>query len=151
MCKGQRYWYYGATFEILVSQGSPWKKGLSHAPCPWAILMPESQSWSSSSATQHCSWAILEISGRHLTWDHIQRGNLYSVRKELDKGAFTHRKFLYVVIFTCNNEWPYLREKLLETLESINWTLSLRKAPSSVIHVLTRCSTISSITTSMLL
>lgn len=48
-----------ATLEILVSQGSPWKKGLSQASCNRAILMPLSQSWSPTAAAQHCSWAIL--------------------------------------------------------------------------------------------
>lgn len=52
------------TLEILVSQGSPWKKGLSQAPCPRAILTPLSQSRSSTAAAQHCSWAILQTSGR---------------------------------------------------------------------------------------
>lgn len=59
-CKGHRYWLQeGGTLEILVSQGSPWKKGLSQAPCSRAILMPLSQSWSRAAAAQHCSWAIL--------------------------------------------------------------------------------------------
>lgn len=55
----EKWW---GTLEILVSHDSPWKKGLSQAPCDLPILMPLSQSLSRTNAEQHCSWAILDDS-----------------------------------------------------------------------------------------
>lgn len=47
--------------EVLDSQGSPSKKGLSQAPFIRAILIPLLQRVSPTKAAQHCSWAILQM------------------------------------------------------------------------------------------
>lgn len=47
--------------EVLDSQGSPSKKGLSQAPFIRAISIPLLQRVSPTKAAQHCSWAILQM------------------------------------------------------------------------------------------